>query len=191
MNISKNIGITGHRELKNRDEIIQIVKKELTKLNQQGIKRVLSPLADGADRIVAKYAQEVLNSELIVPLPFPIQEYKKDFTEESNQEFDRLVESATYIIELSDFEDKNNQKPLYNETRNNLYKKCGEFIVDKCDVLIAIWDGEKSNGVGGTAEIVQYAKEKKRYIIHINSENLKINYVNKGREGSVKNSVSI
>jgi hypothetical protein len=32
-------------------------------------------------------------------------------------------------------------------------------VVDRCDALIAVWDGEKSRGRGGTAEIVGYAQE--------------------------------
>jgi hypothetical protein len=31
--------------------------------------------------------------------------------------------------------------------------------VDRCDAIIAVWDGEKSRGRGGTAEIVGYAQE--------------------------------
>ena len=33
-------------------------------------------------------------------------------------------------------------------------------MADRCDALIAVWDGEKSRGRGGTAEIVGYAQEK-------------------------------
>ena len=32
-------------------------------------------------------------------------------------------------------------------------------MVDRCDAVIALWDGEKSRGRGGTAEIVGYAQE--------------------------------
>ena len=31
--------------------------------------------------------------------------------------------------------------------------------MDRCDAIIAVWDGEKSRGRGGTAEIVGYAQE--------------------------------
>ena len=40
-------------------------------------------------------------------------------------------------------------------------------MVDHCDVVIAIWDGEPSHGVGGTAEIVAYAREQNRPLIRI------------------------
>ena len=40
-------------------------------------------------------------------------------------------------------------------------------MVDRCDVLIAVWDGEPARGPGGTAEIVAYALERGRPIVHI------------------------
>jgi len=43
----------------------------------------------------------------------------------------------------------------------------GQYVVDHCDVLIAVWDGQPSRGRGGTAEIVQYALEQNRPIIRV------------------------
>ena len=31
--------------------------------------------------------------------------------------------------------------------------------MDRCDALIAVWDGERARGQGGTEEIVAYAQE--------------------------------
>ncbi len=47
--------------------------------------------------------------------------------------------------------------------------KVGHYVLDNCDVLIAIWDGEPSRGQGGTAEIVEKARAmgRKLYWIHI------------------------
>ena len=43
----------------------------------------------------------------------------------------------------------------------------GQYVVDHCDVLIAVWDGQPARGRGGTAEIVQYAQEQNRPIIRV------------------------
>ena len=45
-----------------------------------------------------------------------------------------------------------------SETREKAYERVGRYVVDRCDVLIALWDGERSRGHGGTAEIVDYAR---------------------------------
>ncbi len=59
------------------------------------------------------------------------------------------------------------------DARRNAYEDVGKFVVDRCDVLIAIWDGEPSKGQGkcGTADMVQYAKEVNcpHYIINPNN----------------------
>ncbi|GLF95217.1 hypothetical protein SYYSPA8_12990 [Streptomyces yaizuensis] len=33
-----------------------------------------------------------------------------------------------------------------------------ELLVDRCDLLIAIWDGSPARGYGGTADVVHYAR---------------------------------
>ena len=46
----------------------------------------------------------------------------------------------------------------------------GRYVVDHCDVLIALWDGMPSSGQGGTAEIVSYAKEQCRPVVIFSTE---------------------
>ncbi|MGD1058024.1 MAG: DUF4231 domain-containing protein, partial [Solirubrobacteraceae bacterium] len=43
--------------------------------------------------------------------------------------------------------------------REEAYDRAGRYIVDRSDVLIAIWDGREPQGHGGTAEIVEYARQ--------------------------------
>lgn len=46
---------------------------------------------------------------------------------------------------------------------NCCMQKRNEYMVDECDLLIAVWDGT----AGGTYNCVKYAKEQKREIIRI------------------------
>jgi hypothetical protein len=41
-----------------------------------------------------------------------------------------------------------------------------------------LWDGKKANGVGGTGDIVAYAKKKRKAILHINTETLEVDKIN-------------
>ena len=38
----------------------------------------------------------------------------------------------------------------------------GQRVVELSDELLAVWDGKKAAGLGGTADIVGYAKELKK-----------------------------
>jgi len=77
------IGVTGHRDLAPQD--IPRIRESLAALFV-GLRRqyphtplrLLSPLAEGADRLVAKVALEH-GAELVVPLPMDEAEYRKDF----------------------------------------------------------------------------------------------------------------
>ncbi len=45
-------------------------------------------------------------------------------------------------------------------TRNEAYQAAGRYVLDHCDVLIAIWDGRKEQHQGGTASIVAQARQR-------------------------------
>jgi len=121
---------------------------------------VLSPLAEGADRLVVKEVLKVPSAKLAVILPFEKDKYIQDFkTSQSRKEFDRLLSQAISIRTLS------------NQTeRERSYEKMGRYVVDQCDVLIAIWNGKLAAGHAGTEEIVQYARETGCPLIWIRSE---------------------
>ena len=109
--------------------------------------RVVSPLAEGADRLVAEEGLR-LGAELDVPLPFPQAEYERDFPA-SIDAFRRLLAKAR-VFELDGWRDGG---PLQTES----YEAVGRFVVRNCDLLIAIWDGERERGQGGAAQIVRFA----------------------------------
>jgi hypothetical protein len=77
------IGVTGHRDLRPADHPVleRTVRRAIEELRAQCPHTpliVLSALAEGADRLVARAALD-LGLSLIVPLPMPQAEYEKDF----------------------------------------------------------------------------------------------------------------
>src|SRR5512146_640548 len=78
------IGVTGHRDLQeqDRDELLKLVHNIIDEKIRQPCRNsplfILSPLAEGADRLVAWAALEH-RAELIAILPMPVEEYEKDF----------------------------------------------------------------------------------------------------------------
>jgi len=168
---TKKLGVTGHRKIDKQTE--EKIYNEIKKLDYEGISHIVTPLAEGSDRVVAKYAMNELGAKLVVPIPFELKKYKETF-EETELEFEEILECAKELGKLN--KEKDNKKELY--------KKCGEYVVDNCDILIAIWDGEEAKDVGGTGDIVKYAKDNKKYIVHINSKTQEVVHINKPKKAN-------
>lgn len=180
------LGVTGHRVIKDPELIVQkigeILSSRIYKLIEKNISpeagipkptfTILTPLAEGADRLVAREALKIPDSEIEVVLPFAKEEYLKDFeTEQSLMEFEELYRKAKNPIELKGYlHTEGLSRPDQAEIRNKAYEDVGRYVVNHCDVLIALWDGKPSRGKGGTAEIVAFAREKKCPLIIIPSE---------------------
>jgi multisubunit Na+/H+ antiporter MnhB subunit len=156
------IAVTGHRDLV-PDEIPGIrerTRELLTDLRERYPERrlrVMSPLAEGADRLVAEEAL-ALGVELIVPLPMPREAYIKDFqTEESVREFDRLCEAANEILQLP-MARRNTLEDIadHGPARDLQYAQVGIFLCAHCHILLAIWDGKLTGDLGGTGQVVRF-----------------------------------
>jgi hypothetical protein len=147
------IGVTGHREITQMNQVISGVDLALRKIKESFPSdeiTIISPLAEGADRLVVLRAKEKDEVHLTVPLPLDVSEYMRDFnTVASKEEFTRLLEQADQIIELP-----------AGVTRETSYLASGFYLLNNSDVLIAIWDGQPARGSGGTGQIVAEAREK-------------------------------
>ena len=136
--------------------------------------RVVSPLAEGADRVVAGLACPDAGSsgrtrELVAPLPFPVDDYRgrnghpgtNCKTLASQREFDDLARGALWVRPLHARAPKNQQQ------RNDWYRDVGEYVVEHCDVLFALWDGSDNEKRGGTADIVRFALQRGTPVVWI------------------------
>ena len=167
------IGVTGHRILPHLQattdtvqQVLQLVQK--IAIEQTGHKKitVVSPLAEGADRLVVREALKLVGTTLETPLPLEAEDYLTDFdSPESKEEFKKLLKQSQDILILPP-----------KSRRNLAYQAVGRYVVDHCDIVITIWNGRNARGPGGTAEIVEYARKKKKPLIWIHSEQPK-NYV--------------
>ncbi|MCK9398016.1 MAG: hypothetical protein M0Q44_20815 [Methylobacter sp.] len=122
--------------------------------------RLLSPLAEGADRIAA-VGGLAAGYELQCPLPFLRNLYIDDFAETpgSLDEFDLLLGKATKILELDG--DRNN-KP-------QAYRNVGHLVLNHSDLVLAIWDGEENPDSPGTPGMVAKARRIGLPIVWVNT----------------------
>jgi len=155
------IGVTGHRDLAPEDipriqESLAALFACLRRQYPHTPLRLLSPLAEGADRLVAKVALEH-GAELVVPLPMPEAEYRKDFPH-TLSEFDALKAQASIVYTPPlPLETANGDADLYGSRRDACYENVGLHIVKHSQLIVALWNGIPSAVRGGTARIVGYA----------------------------------
>ncbi len=130
---------------------------------------VVSPLARGADRVVAEAVLERPDARLDVLLPFPREEYERDFANADDlAEFRRLLARAAIINVASQAPDAPTDAERH-ALRNVAYYRVGQAVVDGSEVLIAVWDGQHAAGHGGTAEIISYALQRERVVLWIHA----------------------
>ncbi len=155
------IGVTGHRDLALKDipliqESLDTLFACLRKQYPHTQLRLLSPLAEGADRLVAKVALKH-GAELVVPLPMSEAEYRQDFPD-SLSEFDALKAQASIVYTLPPpVEAANKYADLSGSRRDACYENVGLHIVSHSQLIVALWDGIPVTDRGGTAHIVEYA----------------------------------
>lgn len=154
------VGVTGHRNFSNPEGVALAVDEALEKIIISfggSSLTVISPLAEGADRLVAERAMENYMARLIVPLPLEIDDYLKDFSSEtSKQAFRQLLQKAISIIDLPS-----------QDIRAASYLSAGMYTLEHCDVLLAIWDGQPARGIGGTGQIFAEAREQGKPLVWI------------------------
>jgi Protein of unknown function (DUF4231) len=151
------IGITGHRRLDDPDALVPAIREALRLLrdllpehaDSYVVLVVVSSLAEGADRLVARELLAEPRSRLEAILPVARSAYAEDFQDAtSRKEFRNLLARASQV----------RQAPG-RSTRQEAYEWAGRRVVDRCDALIAVWDGQSARGRGGTQQIVEYARD--------------------------------
>ena len=174
-----HVGVTGHRPEKldsaDWDELQSAVEQLLARImslatsaatearpaySEQGPTfRVISALAEGADRIVATAALAT-GYELHVCLPLPRARFEEDFVGSgSREEFRQLLDESTSVLELDDGQTE----------RPDVYSCASQLVIAHSDLLIAIWDGVDLPLKGGTAETVERARRAQVPVIIINA----------------------
>lgn len=149
------IGVTGHRDLlaEDRQETERCLKRAFDDLKRKFPDTpllLLTPLAEGADRLVADVALKC-DAGLFVVLPFAKEEYLKDFEGQgSREEFEGLLSNCRDVRVVT------TQVPSTPVERDRAYEDAGRFVAKNSHLLIALWNGEGSEKQGGTAQTLRY-----------------------------------
>jgi hypothetical protein len=149
------VGITGHRKLPDPTRwgwVSAELSRQVTRLSPP-VTGVTS-LAIGADQL---FAETVLNVGGTIKVVIPFASYADTFDGDDRVRFEHLhaISSATEVLECA-------------ASREKCYLAAGQRVVDLSEFIVAVWDGQSSKGLGGTADIVRYAIQNNKPVIHIN-----------------------
>ncbi|HVA92971.1 MAG TPA: hypothetical protein VNL71_24390 [Chloroflexota bacterium] len=162
------IGVTGHRTLAEARTLERRVEQALRRLDRRftaaGLPRpeltIMSSLAEGADRLVARVVLRRPGARLLAILPLPPEQYQADFaTAASKRAFDRLLGRAEQALIAP-----------AAPSRETAYAGAGRAMLAHCGVLIALWDGLPGRGLGGTAELVAEARARAMPLLWIRTD---------------------
>lgn len=141
----KRIGVTGHRGIPQeaRAHVREAIDTALHRV--EGSLEALSSLAVGADQLFAGLAL-ARGAELTVVIPS--EDYEDCFTDAAElARYRDLKERAAREVRLG-----------HPHSTDEAYYAAGAYIADHCDLLLAVWDGRPARGLGGTGDIVAYAR---------------------------------
>jgi hypothetical protein len=126
--------------------------------------------AAGGDLLFAETCLE-LNLPIRIFLPVPKEKFREDFDELSWERAESVFTKAL-SVEVTGAGEKLTER----------YYECGIETVQQSQLLLALWDGEPSQGLGGTADMVHFAREQERPVIWIHSVTCAVQNFNAGPE---------
>lgn len=136
------VAVTGHRALDDGAGMRELIDRELSRLDPPLVG--ISALAAGADQI---FAAAVLAAGGRLDVIVPGRNYRESLDESARTAFDRFVAAASSVTVLD-----------HDRVGSVAYLDAGLEMLERCDVLLAVWDGEPSRGAGGTADLVRRAR---------------------------------
>jgi hypothetical protein len=153
------IGFTGHRSLPDESSSRTLIYNFLAekKSSTPGIVYGISSLAVGGDLLFAESCIE-LGIPLRVLLPTPKDVFRKDFDDAAWTRAEMVMLKAISVEVVAD-----------DTSLEHRYYECGVVTVQQSQLLLALWNGEPAQGIGGTQEIVSFAQQIAKPIIWIHS----------------------
>ena len=141
------VGVTGHQDVppEARDYVMRATNALLDQFNGELVG--VCSLAVGGDQVFASLVLE-RGSRLEVVLP--CKGYETTFSRaEDLGKFHALLMRAASVETLR-----------FDQPSEDAYLAAGCRVVDLSEVMLAIWDGQPARGKGGTADIVEYARQR-------------------------------
>lgn len=140
------VAVTGHRDLYDitAENVRQALRELLRGIADGEALTGVSCLADGADQM---FAEAVLELGGILEVVVPAVEYRDGLPATAHTDYDRLLAAARKVRWLE-----------HRVSTNQSHMDASVAMLDGADQLIAVWDGNPAGGFGGTADVVDFAR---------------------------------
>lgn len=158
----KRIAITGHRpnklgnDYELKSPLVNKIKAEIEIIiSREKPDYLISGMALGIDTL---FAQISITKGIPLVAALPCINQDKMWVQESKEIYNRILnhpKTHTHLVTATEYD------RFCMQARNR-------WMVDNCELLIAVWDGS----TGGTGNCVKYAKKQKKPIIYINPKEL-------------------
>ncbi len=140
------IGVSGHRHRDGADWAWVRSEMDAIIVRSRNVVGYTS-LAPGADQL---FAEAILDHGAALIAVVPVFQGRIELEEEAKGAFDRLYERAKRTIRVR------------GSSRDDAFLRAGRRVADAVNQMIFVWDGGPSRGLGGTADIVDYAIRRKK-----------------------------
>lgn len=140
------VGITGHSNLSadSYDRVHHALREQLRPY-RDGLVGI-SCIARGPDQI---FADTVLEMGGALEIVLPAADYLTGIRDAIDRKrCDDYLAAARSTVTMP-----------FETSGASAYLAASRYLIDRCDRLVAVWDGASPTGSGGTAEAVAYARE--------------------------------
>lgn len=153
------VGFVGHRKLTHPDLIAAGIEAALDRIAASSAAPLaaVSSVASGADTLFVEAAL-ARGLPWTLLLPFPVAEFRVDFTPEEWARAERLLTRAV----------RTHVEPRA-ENRDDLFLECAIRTIEESDVIVAVWDGEPARGKGGTGDGVAHARALQKPLLWVHA----------------------
>ena len=143
------VGMTGHQGLPTPTaELVTAALRDTLRPFVPNLVGV-TMLGPGADQLFARVVLS-LGGILYVVQPTVGMQYRDSFEDEAARRgYDELYSQASHVQVLE-----------HTESTEQAHMDAGQVVVDRSSILVAVWDGQPARGLGGTADVVAYARER-------------------------------
>lgn len=152
------IGVSGHRDphpaalpqlSRHVDEFLADLKRRLPDTEL----RIMTGMAQGADLLVARAAAKA-GCKVDAVLPMPLERYVEDFDAESAAALRALLKDPAVTCTVLSAPPGSDRDAPHGGGRSVFYANLTQVLTAKCNLLLALWDGQTSHLEGGTADTV-------------------------------------
>ena len=151
------IGFTGHRNIADPAAVSRMIGAAIDQLEAPGVSLLaVCSAARGGDTL---FIEETIRRSIpfVIILPFSMERFRKDFEADAWERLQLLMRQALRVEHLDG-----------QCGDDEAYMEAGVGTIDRANVVIAVWEGEPARGLGGTADVVAYARALRKPLLLIN-----------------------